>query len=53
MQADPQDYNQAELQRRAHLDLSKRARGGIVIYLLGWLVLSLPASILAHQPPSW
>lgn len=45
MQPIPEEDNQAELQRRAHADLTNRARGGIVIYLLGWLILTLPTGI--------
>ena len=48
-QDNEQDFEQEELQSRAHADLSKRARGGIFIYLLGWLVMTVPSSIyLAH-----
>ena len=39
------DTEWVELQSRAHSDLSKRARGGILIYLLAWLVIIVPSSI--------
>lgn len=45
MPLDEQDNNQEQLQSRAHADLSKRARGGIFIYLLVWLVMTLPNSL--------
>ena len=39
------DTERVELESRAHSDLSMRARGGIVIYLLAWLVIIVPSSI--------
>lgn len=50
MPTNPQDLNQQELQKRAHADLSKRARGGILIYLLAWLIISLPSAIHETYP---
>ncbi len=45
MPLDEKANESEELQNRALADLSKRARGGIFIYLLGWLVMTLPASL--------
>jgi diguanylate cyclase (GGDEF)-like protein len=38
--------NQKDLKKRALIDLSNRAKGGIVIYLLIWLLITVP-----HQFP--
>ena len=38
------------LQKQAHLDLTKRARGGILIYLVVWLIISIWAKILQSNP---
>lgn len=39
------DIEQEKLQNRAYADLSTRARGGIFIYMLIWLAMTLPSSI--------
>ena len=36
------DSNNSELLNRAHHDLTKRAKGGIAIYLFAWLLITLP-----------
>lgn len=39
------DISQAQLPKRAHRDLSIRAKGGIFIYLLVWLVITIPPQL--------
>jgi len=46
----PNEDSFQKLEARAHLDLTKRARGGIIMYLLIWLILSFWAGIW-HQTP--
>ncbi len=50
MPASNPEIDQRQLERRAHADLAKRARGGIFIYLVGWLILTVPTQIHATQP---
>ncbi len=45
VEIDPQ-----ELARRAHADLAKRARGGIFIYLVAWLILTVPMRVHVAAP---
>lgn len=47
---DVTENNSTMLARRAHEDLSLRARGGFMIYLLVWLSLSLPYDIQNTHP---
>ncbi len=42
--------NDDEIQVLAHSDLTNRARGGIVIYLLSWLVIMLPNQVHLSNP---
>ena len=42
--------NDDSLNRRAHGDLTARARGGIVIYLLAWLTIMLPNQVQQEHP---
>lgn len=41
---------QTDIRSQSHADLTNRARGGIVVYLLGWLTISLPNRIEEQQP---
>lgn len=42
--------NDDNLNKRAHGDLTRRARGGIVIYLLAWLTIMLPNQVQHEHP---
>ena len=44
------EIDQQELARRAHAELAKRARGGIFIYLVAWLILTVPTGIHVSEP---
>ena len=44
------DINQQDLQKRALTDLSRRARGGIFIYLIAWLVISISHQLQIQSP---
>ncbi len=44
------EIDQQELARRAHADLARRARGGIFIYLVAWLILMVPTGVHSQQP---
>ena len=44
------DINQQGLEKRALKDLSRRARGGIFIYLIVWLVISISHQLHIHSP---
>jgi len=44
------ENNRDELQWCTSIDLTNRARGGIVIYLLAWLIMTLPQQVHHDHP---
>lgn len=46
----PNDTDFTDLEKRAHLDLAKRARGGTIIYLAIWLISAIWVEMLQIDP---
>ncbi len=46
----PNDTEFTDLEKRAHLDLAKRARGGTIIYLAIWLISAIWVGMVQTSP---